>query len=137
MTRAIRRLFGNRDGTAAVEAAISAPIFLILTLGVADLGMGMYVRMGVNAATQAGAAYAILHPGAALSSIRAAMNDATGDPSFCSTATCSASVATCSDGAPKCITVSASYEYTPLLPDAVYSWAQSAMVEYTITIRVL
>jgi Flp pilus assembly protein TadG len=37
MTRAIRRLFGNRDGTAAVEAAISAPIFLILTLGVADL----------------------------------------------------------------------------------------------------
>jgi Flp pilus assembly protein TadG len=137
MTRVIRQLFENRDGTAAVEAAIFAPFFLILTLGVADLGMGMYVRMAINGATQAGAAYAVIHPNASLSSIQAAMNDATGNPSFCATATCSASVATCADSAPKCITVSASYEYTPLLPDAVYSWAQSAMVEYTITIRVL
>src|SRR5262249_29741237 len=118
-------------------AAIFAPFFLILTFGVADLGMGMYVRMAINGATQAGAAYAVIHPNASLSSIQAAMNDSTGNPSFCSTATCSASVATCADGAPKCIVVSTIYEYTPLLPDIVYSWAQSTIVEYTITIRVL
>lgn len=137
MARLIRRLLEKGDGTAAVEAAIFAPVFLILTLGVTDLGMGMYARMESNAATQAGAAYAVIHPGASLSSIQAAMNDATGDPSFCSSATCSASVAACVDGAPKCIVVSTMYEYRPLLPDIVYSWAQSSMVEYTITIRVL
>ena len=36
--------------TAAVEAAIFAPFFIIFTCGIADLGSAMYTRMAANAA---------------------------------------------------------------------------------------
>jgi|SRR5258708_3953568 len=145
MIRAMRRLFGNRDGTAAVEAAIFAPIFLMFVMGITDLGSGMFVRMLVNAATQAGATYAVVHSGSACASlssacftgIKAAMNDATGDASFCTGSVCTASIAGCADGSPICITVSARWPFTPLLPDALYSWAQSMTVLSTATIRIL
>jgi len=70
-----------------------------------------------------------------LSGIKAMMNDASGDASFCTNFTCTASFAACDDG-PKCITVTASYPYSPLLPDAVYSWTQSTTVASTAKIRI-
>jgi Flp pilus assembly protein TadG len=143
-------------GTAAVEAAIFAPIFLIMTLGVTDLGSGMFVRMSVNAATQAGAAYAVIKSSctptppattctpvcaslstACLGGIKAAMNEATGVSSFCTGSVCAASITGCADGSPKCIRVSVNYPFTPILPDVVYSWAQSETVSSTIHIRIL
>ena len=142
----MRRLFWKCNGSAVVEAAIFTPIFLLLTLGVADLGIGMFIRMSVNAATQAGAIYAAVNSGqgkaceslttTCQTNINATMNAAAGDPSFCSTATCSASIGTCADGSPECVIVSASYTYTPLAPDVLYTWAQATTVVSTATVRV-
>ena len=157
MISALRRLFGcttaakllrsfarNTVATAAVEAAIFAPIFLTLTLGITDLGSGMFVRMTVNAAAQAGAAYAVINSSSAcatltttcLNGIKTTMNDATGDSSFCTGSVCTASITSCADGSPKCITVSAHYSFSPILPNALYAWAQSMTVPSTVTIRV-
>jgi len=63
MFRNLRRLFPCARATAAVDAAIFLPIFLTLTLGVTDLGSRMFVRMTVNAAALAGAAYAVNNSG--------------------------------------------------------------------------
>jgi Flp pilus assembly protein TadG len=166
MISALRRLFrsmvGVADlsghfvscttGTAAVEAAIFAPIFLIMTLGVTDLGSGMFVRMSVNAATQAGAAYAVIKSSctpkpctpicaslttACHDGIATAMNDATGISSFCTGTVCTPSITGCADGSPKCISVSVNYPFTPILPDVVYSWAQSMTISSSTIIRML
>lgn len=143
---------------AAVEAAIFAPIFLVLTLGVTDIGMQAFVRMSVNAATQAGALYAVVNydtgkacerntarpaawanPGACVAAIKAVMNDATGDASFCTGSVCGTpTIGPCADlASATCVTVSANYPYTPLLPDAAYSWAQATTVTSTSTVRIL
>lgn len=140
-----RRLFRAKDGTAAVEAAIFTPIFLLMTLGITDVGTGMSGRMRVNAATQAGLAYAIVNKCATscLDAIKTAMNDAAADPSFCSGTVCSASMGACAaaNGDPNpatttCITVSANYSFTPFLASAVYSWAQLTTVSYRATVRI-
>jgi Flp pilus assembly protein TadG len=142
----IRRLFRCKRGTAAVEAAIFAPIYLTLTLGITDLGSGMFVRMQINAAVQVGAAYAVIESGsvcssmtsACLNGIKQAMNDATGNLSFCTGSVCTASFASCAEAnGGICYTVSANYPYTPILPDAVYTWAKSAQTySSTATVRV-
>jgi hypothetical protein len=137
MIRTFRGLFNCTTATAAVEAAIFLPFFLTLTLGVTDLGSGMFVRMTANAAVQAGAAYAVINSCASscVANIKAAMNDAAGNSSFCTVATCTASMTTpCV--APCVITISANYPYSPILPYAAYSWAQSMTVSSTATIRV-
>lgn len=137
MIRLIRLL--NSDGTAAVETAMFLPIFVVMTLGIADLGSGMFTRMSANAATQAGAAYAAINSGATLSNIRTAMNEAAGDSTFCTTAACAASTqADCpADPSSDCvIAISASYPWIPMLPTAAYSWAIPTTITYTTTIRV-
>ena len=144
MIRVLRRLFGCTTATAAVEAAIFAPIFLTLTLGVTDLGSGMFVRMTVNAAAQAGAAYAVINSGsvcvslttACLNGIKTAMNDATGNSSFCTGSGCTALITSCADGSPRCIIVSANYPFSPILPDAADAWATTQTFSSTATIRV-
>ena len=142
----LRRFARNSNGTAAVETAIFAPVFLVLTLGITDLGAGMFVRMQVNAAAQAGAAYAVIHSGSAacfpavtspcLTSIKTVMNDATGNSSFCTGTVCSASLTSCADAnGGVCYTVSANYQYTPILPD-VYTWASGQTYSSTVTVRI-
>jgi Flp pilus assembly protein TadG len=140
-----RSLFGNRDGTAAVEAAIFVPIFLMFALGITDLGTGMFVWTRINSATQAGAAYAITNKcgSSCLANIKTVMNEAAGDASFCNDATCAASMAACpaADGDPNpasttCITVSATYTYSPFLPYTAYAWTQSSGVSSTATATV-
>jgi Flp pilus assembly protein TadG len=145
MINTLRRLARNPDGAAAVEAAIFAPIFLMLMLGITDLGTGMFVRMIANAAAQSGAAYAVINSGSVcstlstscLSGIQTAINEATGNSSFCTGSVCSASIASCADGSPKCIIVSVNYPYSPILPDAIYTWASNPSTGLTsATIRV-
>ncbi len=102
MIKNLRRLLHCRRATAAVEAAIFAPIFLLFTLGITDLGTRMFAFMQINAATQAGAIYVIGHLGAGsvcetltpacLAGIKAAMNDAIGESSFCTGSVCTASM---------------------------------------------
>jgi Flp pilus assembly protein TadG len=143
--RMFRRLFRTNDGTAAVEAAIFAPIFLLFVVGITDLGTGMFVWMRVNSATQAGAAYAVVNKCATscLDSIKAAMNDAAADATFCNGTVCSATMGQCpaaeNDPDPthtNCIIVSTNYSYTPFLPYAAYSWVQASTVSYTSTVRI-
>jgi Flp pilus assembly protein TadG len=141
----------NSDATAAVETAIFAPIFLIMTLGITDLGTGMFARMTINGATQAGAAFAVFNSNSGLAcdpagswttcfnGIKSAMNDAFGSPSFCTGSVCTASP-TCVSGSGKCITVTANYPYTPILPITsgyfASSWDKSMTVSSTVTIRI-
>jgi Flp pilus assembly protein TadG len=156
MINLLCRLFGCTAATAAVETAIFAPIFLTLTLGVTDLGSGMFWRMTVNAAAQAGAAYAVLNSGSTcatltttcLNNIKTAMNDATGNPAFCTGSVCTASMPTPCAGGPsssKCITVSANYPCNTankclILPISTGSfahpWTQTQTYSSTATIRI-
>ncbi len=133
------KLLRNTRGSAAVETVIFLPIFMLLTFGITDLGSAMYVHQQVNAATQAGAMYAVIHcETLCLSAIETAMNNAVGNSSFCtSAAVCTASIGACADGSPKCITVSATYSLTPILPSDLYSWAGVMTISYTTTIRVV
>src|SRR5947209_4776361 len=55
-----RRLLGSdcNAGLAAVEFAFLAPLFALAIVCTADLGLGIYRKMQVQTAAQAGAAYA-------------------------------------------------------------------------------
>ena len=140
----LKKLCRSSDGTAAVETAIFAPIFLVMMLGITDLGAGMFVKMTANAAAQAGAAYAAINTTLAcmtltpkcLSGIETAMNDAANDTPFCTGTVCLASIGACADGSPKCISVTANYLYTPILADAVYAWGKTQTYSSTVTIRI-
>ena len=140
--------------TAAVEAAIFLPIFMLLTFGIVDLGQAMFMRQQVNAAAQAGATYAIVNtadglpchtttpgmPGGCLSGIQATMNAAVGS-SFCSVpGACPATFDVCPGTAAtpptQCITVTANYSLIPILPSVTYAWAQAMTISYTVTIRI-
>ena len=121
MISTLRRLLGCTTATVAVEAAIFLPIFLTFAFGVTDLGSGMFVRMRANAAAQAGAAYAVINSCAStcIAGIKTAMNDATGNPSFCTgTTVCTATMSPdpCTAGSVCVITVSANYPFSPIYP---------------------
>jgi len=47
-----------RAGVAAIEMAFIAPILVFLAVGMVDFGLGFYTKMMVDAAADAGAAYA-------------------------------------------------------------------------------
>jgi Flp pilus assembly protein TadG len=140
-----RFLFCAR-GTAAVEAAIFAPVFLVMMLGITDFGAGMFVKMTANAAAQAGAVYAAFNikstcttfTATCLSGIKTAMNDAANDSSFCTGSVCTASMSpsTCTPDSVCVITVSTNYPYTPILADAVYAWGKTQTYSSTITVRI-
>jgi hypothetical protein len=150
MIRALRRLLKSTEATAAVEAAIFAPIFVVFTLGIADLGVGTLVGMQVNAAAQGGAAYAVINSGSTcktlsatcISDIQTAMNNATGNWSFCTASAqtptpCPVSFNSCADpNGGICFIVTANYVYSPIFPGAIYSWAQSQTYSSTATVRI-
>jgi len=149
--RSIRRLASGKGdgcrGTAAIEFAIVGPMLVVMMVCTMDLGAGMFRKMQVQNAAQAGAMYAALH-GFAPSSISSAVTNATGlsdissspEPSqFCGCASNSgvASIActsTCSGGSipGTYVTVSAQSTYStilpyPLVPDSFTLTAQSTV----------
>jgi Flp pilus assembly protein TadG len=140
-TKMPRRLLKHQHGTAAIETAIVVPLLFVLALGVTDLGGGIFSRMAVNAASQAGAAYAVSHPTATLIDVQTAMTQAAGDSSFCANplGICTVSLQSACVPAPAAcvITVTATYAWTPWLPAAMYSWATSMSITYTTTVRVI
>jgi hypothetical protein len=88
----IRNLLHCDRATAAVEAAIFAPISLLFTFGITDLGAAMFARTQTNARPRRVPSMRLsIRPRpvaapfgtACLTAIKAAMNDATGDASFC------------------------------------------------------
>jgi len=57
----LARLRQNRRGVSLIEFAMVAPIAVLLTLALVDLGMGFYAKTQVMTAAQAGAQYAFIH----------------------------------------------------------------------------
>jgi Flp pilus assembly protein TadG len=142
MNAMIRRLLRNSEASVLAEAAMFMPIFGLFTFGIVDLGTQMFVRQQVEQAVQAGASYAVINrctsAEACLSGIEAAMNSAAGNASFCSGSSCTPSIGTCDEGPPtQCVTITASYPLTPILPSALYSWAMPLTVSATAIVRVL
>jgi Flp pilus assembly protein TadG len=131
--RGLSRFTGGAEGVRgaiSIEFAVIAPTLVLMLICVLDLGMGIYRKMQVQNAAQAGAAYAVLH-GFAANSIENAVTSATSfaglsaspAPSeFCgcpsssgvATATCAS---TCSGGSSPgtYVTVSSQGTYATLL----------------------
>ena len=128
--RRIAALRDAREGNAAVEFSIAAPVLAIIFVPLIDIGMAVYQKMQVQDAARAGAQYAMAH-GWNSSSIQSAITNATAlavtvspapskscgcpDGSSVSAAACGS---TCADGqkAGTYVTVGAQVTYTPLLP---------------------
>ena len=125
------RFMRNNNGAALVEAAVALPFFLVLAVGIIDLGTGMYDAMAVNAAAQAGAAYAVLNKGAPSGS--SLLNAAADNLNIYPDVTQSISVGV--------ITVTASYQFTPLMwstgLNTLLPWLPETMlITSTATIRI-
>lgn len=126
----VRRFSRCIKGAAALEAAIVLPVFLTLTVGMVDLGSGMFIAMEVNNAAQAGAAKVVNDPTAfSAANIQAAMTAAAGSLTITAmpTPTLSAGV----------LTVSASYDCTTanhctILPWTLYPKTMTSTVKVRV-----
>jgi Flp pilus assembly protein TadG len=58
----VRPRTGGRRGTAALEFALVAPLFLLIALGGYDLGTAIQTSMRLERAARAGAQYALTQP---------------------------------------------------------------------------
>jgi Flp pilus assembly protein TadG len=111
----LRRFLRCTKGAASLEAAIVLPVFLTLTVGMVDLGSGMFIAMEVNNAAQAGAAKVVNNPTAfSVANVQAAMTAAAGSLTVTATPapTLSAGV----------LTVSASYDCTVANSCTILPW---------------
>jgi hypothetical protein len=54
----VRRFLSSRRGSIAVEAAMAVPFFLMLVLGIVDIGRAALVQYGLRQAARNGAAFA-------------------------------------------------------------------------------
>jgi Flp pilus assembly protein TadG len=147
----IGRLFWDcvrsEHGVAAVEFAIFAPALILMTIGTADLALGIYSKMRVQNAAQFGTQYAVTHGFDSASVTDAVLSNSsvpglsvTPAPyEFCGCATgtgigtvdCSSP---CPDGSSSGVYVSVSTQGTyntilpyPLIPDS-YTFAAQATV---------
>jgi Flp pilus assembly protein TadG len=55
----IRQFWSSTAGVAATEFALVAPIFIVLTLGVIDVGTAVFERFELKTAARVGAEYAL------------------------------------------------------------------------------
>ena len=62
MSAFLRRLCRATEGVTALEFAILAPVMLSFMLGAIDMGRLLYVRQGLEYATQEAARYYMLNP---------------------------------------------------------------------------
>src|SRR5690606_25639400 len=60
MNGSIRRLLTSVGGATAVELALTAPVVLLLLVGVFDFGMAILQKMRLNHAASVGANYALV-----------------------------------------------------------------------------
>ncbi len=147
--RAVRRLAAETEGAALVELTIVAPMLLIMVVGTMDLGLGIYCKMQVEHAAQAGAQYAVVN-GFSSANISTAVTGATtlagvaaspAPSEFCgcpsttqvTTASCTASA----DGtlAGLFVTVSATATYTTVVPYPGFSNSFNLVAQSTVRIQ--
>lgn len=144
----VARMRDGIDGIAAIQFGMLAPILVLMGVCTIDLGAGIYRKMQVQNAAQAGAQYAVAH-GFSASSISAAVTNATtftgisADPSpsqFCGCPTDTGVVtselcnSSCPDGSVTAtyVTVSSQGTYNtilayPLIPSS-FAFAAQATV---------
>lgn len=72
-----RQFLRNEDGGPAVEMGLVAPLLVAVMLGIVTYGMVIFQIIGVNAAAQAGAMYAVINGAASVANIEAAETAAT------------------------------------------------------------
>lgn len=63
LRNAVAHWAGSRDGIATTEFALTAPIFVILTLGIIDVGNAVFHKFDLNALARIGAEYGVAHSG--------------------------------------------------------------------------
>lgn len=140
----VTRRGGRTGGQALVEFSLSVVVFLVLVMGVFDLGQGIYVYNGVSQAAREIARVTSVHPGASLggSSETAAvvatqrrLIPGLGTPTFtCVDITGATISGPCQPGDRVRVTVAADYRpITPLLGlTGTWSLASSSSVEITV-----
>ncbi len=79
LLRAVRGFMVETEGAALVEFTLFAPMLLVMVVGTMDLGLGVYRKMQVEDAAQAGVQYAMQN----------------GFPSTCPPSSCTSSPSTC------------------------------------------
>jgi Flp pilus assembly protein TadG len=140
----LRRLFvsaaNNTSGAVAVEFGFIIPVLALMVVSVIDIGLGVYRKMQVEDAAQAGVQYAIMH-GFDANAISNAVTSATGSsavtasPSpvtFCGCATGSG-ISTVSCGT-TCLGGALAGTYTTVSAQATYSTILNyQVVPYTYT----
>jgi Flp pilus assembly protein TadG len=150
--RALRRiaaLVWAREGNAALEFSLGAPVLAIIFVPLIDIGMAVYQQMQVQDAAQAGAQYAMAH-GWNSSGIQSAVTSATAlsvsaspapskscgcpDTSSVGAATCGSN---CPDGqaAGTYVTVNAQATYAPLLPYPLLGTSMTLAAQATARIQ--
>jgi len=146
----MRRFVVATEGAALIEFSLFAPILLPMVICTMDLGFGIYRKMQVQHAAQAGAQYAIAHSWDA-SSISAAVTNATSFAGVsaspapnkfcgCPSSTGITSVtcpATCDDGAVAgtYVTVSAQATYTTIVPYPLVGSSFALSAQSTVRIQ--
>jgi Flp pilus assembly protein TadG len=141
----VRRLdrYHDRQGQALVEFALALIVFLVLLMGIFDLGRGIYMYNGVSQAAREIARVTSVHPGVTLgSSAETAEVVATqkslvpnlGNPTFaCVDIDNSAVAGTCRGGMRVKVTVVAPYRpVTPIL-GLVGTWNMSSTSAVSIS----
>lgn len=76
MSRVKSQFSQNRSGSTAVEFAIICPLIIALTIGTFEVGLSLYERNRLSAASSAGARQIVLTGTADDSAIEAAIRDA-------------------------------------------------------------
>jgi Flp pilus assembly protein TadG len=144
------RMASDISGVAAIEFGIIVPILVLMTVAAVDIGMGIYRKMQVEDATQAGAEWAIKN-GFDANAISNAVTSATSAPAisvspvpvqFCgcaigssiSAATCGAK---CSGGAKAgtYTTVSAQMTYNTILPYGFFPSSYNFSSQSTVRLQ--
>jgi Flp pilus assembly protein TadG len=73
---ALKRLLGDRGGVSAIEFGILAPVLFTLLLGSLDFARMLYVRQGMEYATEQALRYYMLNPSAAQSAVTSQLTGA-------------------------------------------------------------
>jgi len=140
LRRFLARVASNTSGAVAVEFGFMIPVLTLMVVSVIDIGLGVYRKMQVEQAAQAGVEYAIAHgfdANAISNAVTSATNSSavTASPSpvtFCGCATGS-SISTVSCGT-TCPGGALAGTYTTVSSQATYSTMLNyQVVPYTYT----
>ncbi|MBS0520184.1 MAG: pilus assembly protein [Proteobacteria bacterium] len=111
--KALCRLAAARDGNAAIEFAFVAPVLITLLLGAMEFGRMLYVRQGLEYATESAARYYSMNPTSSQSSITSYLQGKMVGTSGSDISVSYASTSNCnSNSAVTCTMITATYTFS-------------------------